>query len=143
MQHIVHHNQEEINATKSCNMCGRTLGELYPDDLCPICQEIQLFSQVKEYIRSNDVHEQDVAEHFGIPLRKVREWIREGRIQYKGESKNSISGVKCHVCGKPISFGVTCAECRSLENLQIVAAHKTEEPAAMRFVGQVNETTDI
>ena len=39
-----------------------------------------------------------VADHFGIPVAKVRRWIREGRIQYKeGEH---ITPIHCQVCGK-------------------------------------------
>ena len=61
---------------KYCEQCGRVLNTLYKEDICPECQEINLFAEVKEYIRSNDVREADVAEHFNIPIRKVRDWSR-------------------------------------------------------------------
>jgi hypothetical protein len=98
---------------------------------------MNLFNEVKEFIRSrNDVNENDVAEKFDIPVSKVRDWIKEGRIQYKGTSVNTISSVKCRICGKPIAFGVTCPECHSLENLKVVANMKKADDAAMRFVGK-------
>lgn len=132
--HLLHRNRSE-ETVKTCPQCGTQLHEMYPHELCPICIEQNLFNEVKEYIRENDVREQDVAEHFNIPVRKVRGWIREGRIQYKGDDKDTISGINCRICGKPIAFGVTCPECHNLHNLQIVAAQKKED-AAMRFLSK-------
>ena len=34
---------------KFCAVCHRTLSETYEGELCPACQENQLFSEVKEY----------------------------------------------------------------------------------------------
>lgn len=131
--HQEHSNETEI---KTCKQCSKQLHHSYPHDLCPMCMEYNLFNEVKDYIRSNEVNEQDVAEHFNIPVSKVRGWIKEGRIQYKGDSINSISNVHCRICGKPIAFGVTCPECHSLENLRIVASQQKAENAAMRFLGK-------
>ena len=86
-----------------CAQCGRILNKVYKDDLCPECKDLNLFAEVKDYIRENDVKEIDVAEHFGIPVSKVRRWIKEGRIQYK-EGEN-ITPIHCQICGKTIDFG--------------------------------------
>jgi len=98
--------------------------------------EIELFHEVKEFIRENDVCEQDVAEHFHIPYRKVHEWVKEGRIQYKEEKQEKIADLKCKICGKPIAFGVTCAECHSLQQLQVVTTWRKSDDDKMRFLGQ-------
>ena len=66
---------------KYCEFCGRTLPKHYEGTLCPTCQEAQLFRNVRDYIRANTVNEYEVAEHFHIPLRQIKEWIREGRIE--------------------------------------------------------------
>ena len=80
-----------------CAQCGRILNKVYKDDLCPECKDLNLFAEVKDYIRENDVKEIDVAEHFGIPVSKVRRWIKEGRIQYKeGE----------HITPIPVQYSV-------------------------------------
>lgn len=133
--HLVHRDNSE-NTVKICPQCGTVLHDLYQHELCPLCMERNLFNDVKEYIRNHDVREQEVADHFGISVSKVRGWIREGRIQYKGDSKDTISGVHCRICGKPISFGTTCAECHHLEDLQIVASLKKTDETQMRFIGQ-------
>lgn len=137
MHYIPHEHVE--SSIKNCSQCGRQLHDSYPHEICPICMEQNLFNEVKDFIRENEVQEQDVAEHFNIPLRKVRSWIREGRIQYKGDNINTISGVHCRFCGKPISFGIACPECHSLQNLQVVAIQKKKDEdtdAAMRFLAK-------
>ena len=128
-----------IDKGNACKKCGRDLPDTYPHELCPACIEFELFSQVKEFIRSNDdVHEQDVAEKFNIPVRKVRDWIHEGRIQYKGDTSEKFTSVVCRSCGKPISFGNLCPTCHSLQQLQVVSAFKkpAESAGEMHFLGK-------
>lgn len=120
---------------KNCTQCGRYLDIRYPSDICPVCQEINLFAEVKDYIRNNDVRETDVADHFNISIHKVREWIREGRIQYKGIDEKNFVPLHCHVCGKPIEFGSICPKCLSNQKLQVVLNQKQyEEAGRMRFL---------
>lgn len=99
---------------KQCSFCHRPLPANYEDELCPKCREHQLFRDVKEFIRSNDVNEYEVAEHFNIPLRMVKGWIREGRIEYKAkdpETQKTLEGLHCEKCGAPVKFGVLCPKC--------------------------------
>ena len=122
---------------KSCPQCGRYLNDLYVEELCPMCQEINLFSRVRDYIRENEVNEYDVAEHFNIPLKKVRDWIREGRIQYKKQEEKSISAVHCRICGKPIDFGMLCSDCHRVNGVKAAALKKqSAEQSAMRFLNK-------
>lgn len=128
--------REGYREQKTCQQCGRYLNDLYTKDICPACMDMNLFSEVKEYIRENDVKENDVAEHFGLSIGKVRTWIREGRIQYRGQDGKTLSSVHCQVCGKPIEFGTVCSECHRTQGLQAVAKRYQEEKSAMRFIGQ-------
>ena len=70
--------EEDKGAYKYCKNCGRVLSPTYEAELCPTCEENQLFDKVRDYIRKNDVTEMQVAEHFGIPQKKVKAWIKEG-----------------------------------------------------------------
>lgn len=127
----------QYEETPRCRQCGRVLPDVYEDgDLCPACQETNLFAEVKDFIRANDVKEMDVAEHFDIPVSKVRKWIREGRIQYKGEAGEAISGVHCQLCGKPIDFGTLCPDCHRMQGLKIVAQQYAEQKSEMRFINK-------
>ena len=104
---------------KYCEFCGRTLPKHYEGTLCPTCQEAQLFRNVRDYIRANTVNEYEVAEHFHIPLRQIKEWIREGRIEYhEVDTASTISGMHCQRCGAPVSFGTLCPNCLKLMNTQ-------------------------
>ena len=131
---MVTRSAELFSEAPRCTQCGRYLPEVYEeDDICPVCKEANLFAEVKDFIRENDVREMDVAEHFDIPVSKVRKWIREGRIQYKGEVGQTISGIHCQICGKPIEFGTLCPECHRMQGLQIVAKQYAEQKSEMRF----------
>ena len=84
---------------KQCEFCNRPLPNDYEGTLCPRCKDHKLFHDVKEFIRANQVNEYEVADHFKIPLKQVKEWIREGRIEYNtSTSSNTISGMHCQHC---------------------------------------------
>ena len=46
-----------FNNSRFCAICRGSLPDDYEDELCPFCKENQLFSEVKDYIRSKDVTE--------------------------------------------------------------------------------------
>jgi hypothetical protein len=112
---------------KFCEGCQRPLPLRYSDPFCPDCQEENLFREVKEYIRANDVNEYDVCAEFHLPRSRVHRWIREGRIEYKDKRLNEIQGQYCVQCGVPISFGTLCPKCLK----QAGAARHTSEPVAV------------
>ncbi len=121
---------------KFCAICRRTLPEYYEAELCPGCQENQLFGEVKEYIRSSDVTEYQVADHFKISHHLVRKWIAEGRIEYK-EQEEKIANLHCSMCGESITFGTLCQKCyREKYHTQTVYATLQEvgEKSKMRFL---------
>lgn len=105
-----------FNNYNECEFCKHPLPIDYEETLCPHCLENQLFHEVKEYIRENDVNEYQVAEQFQIPVRQVKEWIREGRIEYKMAPTN-ISSDYCRRCGTSIAFGSYCSKCIKLKDL--------------------------
>ncbi len=122
--------------TRFCGICRKTLPENYEDELCPFCKENQLFSEVKEYIRSNDVTEYQVSDHFNISKHLVRKWIAEGRIEYK-EQEEKIANLHCSICGESITFGTLCQKCyREKYHTQTVYAtlQEASEKSKMRFL---------
>lgn len=96
---------------KYCDECHRILSKDFKGDICPACADRQLFTKVKDFIRSNDVTEYDVSEHFHIPLSRVKSWIREGRIEYKDLNLQTLPSLHCQKCGASITFGTLCAKC--------------------------------
>ena len=78
---------------KYCEFCMVPIPRSQEIPYCPACQEKIIFHHVKEYIRENDVNEFQVADHFNIPLRMVKNWIKEGRIE--GRSAGGSGGRGC------------------------------------------------
>ena len=127
-----------------CTVCHRTLPDTYVWELCPACKENQLFSEVKEYIRSRDVTEYQVAEHFNIPRIQVRKWIAEGRIEYK-EKEEKIANLHCSECGATITFGTLCQKCyhEKYNTHAVYAALKDPgDKSKMRFLEKDNSSSD-
>ena len=105
MQH-----KQQINTPEQCEMCQHRLPPKYKKKICPSCLEYLLFQQVKEFIRSGDFNEYQVAHKFNIPLSTVRKWIREGRIQYKEAVPGKMT-MHCQMCGAQVAFGSMCSKC--------------------------------
>ena len=99
---------------RQCSFCGRPLPRGFEGDMCPACMEQELFREVKDFIRSHEVNEYQVAEHFNIPVRVVKNWIKDGRIEYKEIGNDNIIGIHCQRCGSPVSFGTLCPKCLKL-----------------------------
>lgn len=126
--------QVSSNNFKSCEYCGRPLPLNYKETFCPSCSDHHLFNQVKEYIRNNDVTEYDVALEFNIPLQKVKQWIREGRIEYKKiDPKKTAVSTHCKACGEPISFGTLCTKCLKKQNMSGHTKISRDDPGEMRY----------
>ena len=102
--------------TKYCEICNKILPPQLSDGLCPACKEYSLFQTAKDFIRSGDYNEYDVAQFLNIPLQQVRRWIREGRIQYKDAALNNIT-LHCQICGTQIAFGTLCPSCSKAQNV--------------------------
>lgn len=126
--------QNSFDKHKTCKACNKPLPASYQEELCPECIDRALFDEVKDYIRSNDVTEYDVAAHFHIPRHKVMQWIRDGRIEYRDEHLNSIVSTHCRICGTPISFGSLCSKCMKKNNTSVHSKIPTTNRGEMRFI---------
>lgn len=135
--------KEDITIYKVCQFCNAPLPTDAKDGLCANCRDRALFIEVRDFIRENDVNEFQVAEHFGIPLRVVKNWINEGRIEYREDptGKHIIANIHCKGCGGPITFGTLCTRCLKKMNKNFEGFGKQAPTNAdkMRFL---NEDTD-
>lgn len=107
-------NQQNNINYKYCVYCGAPIPRSMDTSCCDRCYERVLFQEVKDYIRANDVNEFQVAAHFNIPLRMVKGWIQEGRIEYKempAGSRTLNNHLRCEKCGAPVTFGTLCTKC--------------------------------
>ena len=129
---------DSVSGYKSCEYCGKAIPRSYEYSVCPACQENELFHLVRDFIRANTVNEFQVADHFNIPLRMVKHWIREGRIEYVEDpnGKSTLSSLSCMRCGEPVAFGTLCTKCRKLfnRNMHGYALGKSDDDSKMRFL---------
>lgn len=95
---------------KFCSWCHCPIPTDSESEYCDSCQESMQFREIREYVREHDVNEFQLAEAFELPLRQVKQWIREGRLEYKDE-QHSMVNLHCQKCGKSIQFGNYCPEC--------------------------------
>ena len=121
---------------KECEFCKRPLPNRYAYALCPECLDTQLFRDVKDYIRSHTVNEYEVAEHFHIPLKQVKAWIRDGRIEYRTDpTTGQFVQMHCQNCGTPVAFGSLCPKCMKQMNNKGYSNQKlTDAESRMRFL---------
>ena len=99
---------------KFCAWCHCPIPIDSETEFCKNCEASMQFREIREYVREPDVNEFQLAETFGIPLRQVKQWIREGRLEYK-EIMNTVTSLHCQRCGKSIQFGNFCPECNRAE----------------------------
>lgn len=125
-----------FNNYKHCKFCGKTLPVSFKGDYCPGCVEHELFQNVKQFIRENNINEHQVALYFDIPVAQVKQWIKEGRIEYKETGEQIISSIRCQNCGVSVQFGTLCTKCLHSvgKNLQgVYNSNFITEEARMRF----------
>lgn len=131
--------KDQYTSYKYCSMCGRSMPIDYEKDFCPACEDDVLFKEVREYIRSHDVTEFELAEIFNISQNKVRKWIKEGRIEYV-TSENKMMNTRCQRCGAPVAFGTLCTECMRLMNgnkeVSYISSGAKKDRNRMRFLSE-------
>lgn len=93
---------------KYCKICKRILPVSYKEDFCSECEERMLFDKVRDFVRKNEVNEYQVAEHFGISVRQVKQWIKEGRMEYKERDQEDADVFLLHTmrCARKLRLAV-------------------------------------
>ncbi len=99
--------------TLKCRRCGavftvtQSLGQL-----CPNCirDEESTYTKVRAFVKDNPgVSVQEVSEILSVPRSKIMNYIKEERLEVTSSSKAAL---KCKNCGKSISTGIFCADCK-------------------------------
>lgn len=127
---------------KYCKLCKRILPVSYKEEFCGDCEERMLFDKVRDFVRKNEVNEYQVAEHFGISVRQVKQWIKEGRMEYKERDQKTLMSSYCIRCGARVSFGSLCTKCLRLLNGEKTGygvMEHSEEAGRMRFIDNDQE----
>ena len=115
---------------RNCRRCGRLFNVLSGEDLCPACKKNvdDEFNKVKEYVLENKgVSVEKVAKDNDVSMKKIRQWIKEERLEL---SDPLLSGIVCEKCGKPICTGRYCDGCKSSMANNLKSAFEKPQPQA-------------
>lgn len=127
---------------KVCRSCRKMFQYLAGPEICPRCKQIEeeWFHKVRDYLRENPgAHLHELNNAIGVSASLVEKFLREGRLQVSSESPISLS---CERCGKRISTGRQCLECKKevanelneMKQSLIKAEVKKDTGAKMRFL---------
>lgn len=109
----------------SCKVCGRFFESEVQAEYCPECKKSDdiMYTKVREFLlekpRSSIF---TVTTELKIPVKVIKRFLREDRLEIV-EVNNGF--LKCDKCGKSISSGYYCSECKAGRNRNI-----GEAPAA-------------
>jgi len=97
---------------KNCKKCGKVFA-YNGHNVCPQCrkEEEEEFKNVKEFIYDNPgATVQMVSEETGVDVKKILRYLKEGKLEIKGDS-NLI--LECERCGVSVNTGRFCNKCIS------------------------------
>ncbi|MBO4336704.1 MAG: flagellar protein [Lachnospiraceae bacterium] len=80
--------------------------------ICPECVKAleEKFQEVRKYVQQNGrVDMESICNDCNVDTAQVQQWIRQERLQFSNDSPIKVS---CEKCGKMISSGRFCAECK-------------------------------
>lgn len=100
-----------MNVT-NCRGCGRLFNVISNPRLCPQCVSKleDTFQKVKAYLEENpNSTVDDVSKANDVPVKQIKQWIREERLTF---AEGSVGGIGCESCGALIRTGRFCDSCK-------------------------------
>ena len=103
------------------------------DKICPQCKEAEeaIFQKVKKFVQDNKkATMEEISAECGVEAKKIKQWIREERLFFTDDSPVKIS---CEICGKQISSGRFCPQCKkeAASNFDsVINAARPQRPAS-------------
>ena len=119
---------------RNCRKCGRLFNYVTGPGICPACLQAveDKFQEVKKYIQQHGKADmKEICQECEVDTAQIQQWIRQERLQFSDDSPIKVS---CEMCGKMISGGRFCAECKDKMARQL--------NSAMGLSGVMTETPD-
>lgn len=127
-----------------CRRCGSIFtvqGSL--GQLCPNCirNEEETYSKVRSFVKDNPgVSVQEVSEILSVPRTKIMNYIKEERLEVTGDSKAFLT---CKNCGKSISTGVFCPDCKRVFSETTKSSNEDAGGVKMSYNRAPNNVADF
>lgn len=102
-----------MSRTLKCRCCGKhfsAAGAL--GKLCPQCikSEEETYLKVRAFVKDNPgVSVQEVSEILSVSRTKILGYVKEERLEVTSDGKSILV---CKNCGKPITTGIFCMDCK-------------------------------
>ncbi|MEE1008498.1 MAG: flagellar protein [Agathobacter sp.] len=96
----------------NCRNCGRIFNAESNERICPLCKKKaeEKFQEVKAYIEENPgASVEAVSKELSVSVKQIKKWIKEERLVL---ADGSLGGIICEKCGKSISTGRFCENCK-------------------------------
>ncbi len=106
------YSEEKDMSIVNCKECGKIFNYTFGDKICASCKKRMDddFQKVKRYIRSNkQATIRNVSQECEVSINQLKKWVREERLSF---SDGAGVGIDCIGCGKSISTGKYCDECK-------------------------------
>lgn len=126
-----------------CHGCKRMFQYIAGPILCPNCRqkEEEMFQTVRDYLRENPgANMYQVSQATKVSAALIEKFLREGRLQV---SKDSPIALACEKCGRKITTGRLCSECKkeisnTLSDMKrgLVKPKEDDSSARMRYLNR-------
>ena len=96
----------------TCKNCGRLFNVMSREKICPACKAAleDKFQDAKKYLDENPNTTIEVlSKECEIPVKQIKDWIREERLAFR---EGSGCGISCEQCGTMILTGRFCDQCK-------------------------------
>lgn len=119
---------------RNCERCGKVFLPVAGRPYCGECAQAaqEEFERVRSYVRDNpnsDIFA--VSKATGVPTERILRYVRDGRLEV---AQGASWGLKCLLCGSPITIGRFCLQCAGGMQEEIREARK--KPAISRFASE-------
>lgn len=116
-----------------CKRCGKVFSKVIERDVCPACLEAEEeeFQKVKDFFREHPrARLEEASRETGVDKKTIMQFLKDGRLQLALPEEEALrEGLFCERCGRPISQGKLCVECRKKLSL-LVSQNSKEDPKA-------------
>ena len=95
---------------RNCSRCNQVF--LYQGrGICPACQaeEEREFDKLRDFLEKQpEASLEEVSQATGVPVNRILAFLRDGRLISKDPA---LGGLRCQVCGAPVTSGRFCPSC--------------------------------
>lgn len=98
---------------KVCRSCKKLFQYITGPEVCPKCKEAEeeMFQKVKGYLRAHPgANMYEVNQETEVSVTLIEKFLRQGRLQVASDSP---IGLICERCGKRITTGRFCNDCKN------------------------------